>query len=72
MVGAEVDDNCSVTTERNDVTERLNQVYATESSALDPALLVLAMKVLTEAEKPGLMPLEDYAELYDNSLDAEA
>jgi hypothetical protein len=54
------------------VTERLNQVYATESSALDPALLVLAMKVLTEAEKPGLMPLEDYAELYDNSLDAEA
>ncbi len=30
-------DDGSMTTERNNVTERLNQVHATESSELDPA-----------------------------------
>ncbi len=48
--------------QQDDVTERLNQVYATESSALDPEWMMLATRMLIDADKPNLMPLD--AETY--------
>jgi hypothetical protein len=60
-----------MTTEQDNVTERRNQVYTTESSALDPAWMALMAAVLIDEDKPGLMPLDEYAELYNIPLDAE-
>ena len=60
-----------MTTEQDDVTERLNQVYATESSALDPEWMALVAAVLIDEGKPGLMTLDEYAELYNIPLEAE-
>ena len=60
-----------MTTEQNDVTEQLNQVYATESSTLDPALMKAVAALLADEEKPGSMALNDYTELYNIKLDAE-
>jgi hypothetical protein len=61
-----------MSTGQEGVTERLNQVYATESSALDPAWMALMAAVLIDEAKPGLMPLDEYAELYNIPLDADA
>jgi hypothetical protein len=60
-----------MTTEQDDVTQRLNQVYATESSTLDPAWMALVAAVLIDEDKPGFMLLDEYAELYNIPLDAE-
>ena len=72
MVGAEVKSDYSLTTEQDDVTERLNQVYATESSALDPAWMAVVAALLADEGWPGFTTLKDYAELYNIPLDAEA
>jgi hypothetical protein len=61
-----------MTTERNDVTERLNQVYATESSVLDPAWMALMASVLIDEDKPGSVPPDEYAALYNIPIDADA
>ncbi len=60
-----------MTAKHDDVTERLNQIYATESSALDPEWMALATRILLDADRPDLMPLKDYAELYNIPLDAD-
>ena len=62
----------AMTTEQNDVTERLNQVYAAESSALDPMLRKAQLALLADEEQFGSVTLMDYAELYDFPLGADA
>jgi hypothetical protein len=61
-----------MTTGQDDVTERLNQVYATESSALDPALMKAVAALLADEAKSGSTTLKDYAETYNITLDPDA
>lgn len=57
-----------MTTVQNDVTERLNQVYATESSELDPALKAAVAALLTNEDWAGSI----YGELHNLPVDATA
>ena len=60
------------TGESNNVTERLNQVYATESSELDPAWKAVVAALLADEDWTGSMTLKDYGELHNLPLDADA
>lgn len=61
-----------MTAEQNDVTERLNQVYATESSELDPAWKAVVAALLADEGWADSMTLKDYTELHNITLDADA
>lgn len=61
-----------MSTEQDNVTERLNQVYATESSALDPAWIAVTAALLSDENWSGPTTLKEYTELYDIPLDADA
>lgn len=58
--------------EQDDLTKRLEHVYATESSALDPEWRTVVAALLGDEAKPGTMTLEEYTELYNVTLDAGA
>jgi hypothetical protein len=62
----------TMTAERNDITERLNQVYATESSELDPAWKVVVAALLADEDWADSMTVKDYTELHTITLDADA
>jgi hypothetical protein len=62
----------TMTTEQNDVTERLNQVYATEASELDPAWRAVVAALLADEDWADSMTLKDDAELHSLPLNALA
>jgi hypothetical protein len=53
------------------VTERLNQVYATESSELDPAWKAVVAALLADEDWARSMTLKDYGELHNIPLEAK-
>jgi uncharacterized membrane-anchored protein len=59
-------------TGQNDVTERLNQVYATESSKLDPAWKAVVANLLADEDWADSMTLKDHTELHNITLNAAA